>query len=557
LRLPDFILLNIEPILVEWEAFARSIWPSADFTPDELRDDAEEILRAAVEDMRSRQTPREQSEKSMGRGQRGPHSSAFDQASATHGVGRMVSGFDLEAVIAEYRALRASVIRLWRKSEPSPDRRDLDDLTRFNESMDQSLTQAVNAFVRQVNHERGNAFALEKSLRAQAEDANRAKDQFLATLSHEIRTPLNAIVGWLPILRARDCNAEDLAEGLEVIERNAKAQVKLIDDVLDVSRIISGKLRVEPRLCEMCEIINAGIDAVRPAAEARNISLDVRLDPVANRGYCDPTRIQQVVWNLASNAVKFTPRGGRVGVTLGRDQSSLQIQVTDTGQGIEPTLLPHVFDPFRQGDSSTRRSFGGLGLGLSIVKTLVEAHGGTIEARSDGVGQGSTFTVRLPIQSVQTERAEHPPTRTTGDEDRAAHEDAQPQGQPPVRLHGVRVLIVDDEADARRLLSRLLDHVGAIPTGASSVTEALLALENAKPDVLISDLGMPGEDGYDLIRRVRQGGHGPRELPAIALTAFARKDDERQVLAAGYQIHVSKPVDPHELTAMIARLLSR
>ena len=542
---------------MEWEAFARSIWPGAAVGPEELRDDAKAILLATVEDMRSAQTPGEQSEKSMGRGQRGAASFAFDRASATHGVGRVVSGFDLESVIAEYRAVRASVIRLWRDSGPDPDKHDLDDLTRFNESMDQSLTQAVSAYTHHVAHEREKAFVLEQNLRAAAEEANRAKDMFLATLSHEIRTPLNAIVGWLPILRDENCNDEDLAEGLEVIERNARAQVKLIDDVLDVSRIISGKLRVEPRLCEMCEIINAGVDAIRAAAEARNITLDVRLDPGANRGYCDPTRIQQVIWNLASNAVKFTPKGGRVGVTLGRDQSSLQIQVSDTGQGIEPALLPHIFDRFRQGESSTRRRFGGLGLGLSIVKTLVEAHGGTVEAQSPGVGQGSTFTVRLPIQAVHTDNAaELAPESAQGPGGDNAQNPVAP-ADALTRLDGVRVLIVDDEADARRLLSRLLERAGAIPTGASSVSEALLALENARPDVLISDLGMPGDDGYDLIRRVRQGEHGPRALPAIALTAFAGKDNERQVLEAGYQVHVSKPVDPYELTAMIAQLARR
>ena len=235
----------------------------------------------------------------------------------------------------------------------------------------------------------------------EAEAANRAKDVFLATLSHEMRTPLNAIVGWLSILRHEDAETRHFQEGLKVIERNTKAQVQLIDDVLDVSRIVSGKLRVDIRPCELTDVINAGVNAVRPAAEARGITLDVQLDPSASGASCDGVRIQQVVWNLVSNAVKFTPKGGRVDVTLSREQSSLQIQVSDNGQGISAELLPHVFDRFRQADSSTRRRFAGLGLGLSIVKYIVEAHGGTVEAKSPGEGKGSTFTVRLPIRAVR------------------------------------------------------------------------------------------------------------------------------------------------------------
>ena len=235
----------------------------------------------------------------------------------------------------------------------------------------------------------------------EAEAANRAKDVFLATLSHEMRTPLNAIVGWLSILRHEDAETRHFQEGLKVIERNTMAQVQLIDDVLDVSRIVSGKLRVDIRPCELADVINAGVNVMRPAAEARGITLDVRLDPSASGAWCDSVRIQQVVWNLVSNAVKFTPKGGRVDVTLSREQSSFQIQVSDNGQGISSELLPHVFDRFRQADSSTRRKFAGLGLGLSIVKYIVEAHGGTVEANSPGEGKGSTFTVRLPIRAVR------------------------------------------------------------------------------------------------------------------------------------------------------------
>ena len=243
--------------------------------------------------------------------------------------------------------------------------------------------------------------ANEQASRREAEAANRAKDVFLATLSHEMRTPLNAIVGWLSILRHEAAETRHFQEGLKVIERNTMAQVQLIDDVLDVSRIVSGKLRVDIRPCELADVINAGVNVVRTAADARGITLDVQLDPSASGAWCDSARIQQVVWNLVSNAVKFTPKGGRVDVTLSREKSSFQIQVSDTGQGISPELLPHVFDRFRQADSSTRRRFAGLGLGLSIVKYIVEAHGGTVEVTSSGEGKGSTFTVRLPVRAVR------------------------------------------------------------------------------------------------------------------------------------------------------------
>ncbi len=313
----------------------------------------------------------------------------------------MASGFDVSAVIAEYRALRASVLRLWRASGPTPDLRDVDDVTRFNESIDQSLTRAVRSYTQLVERDRESLLENEQAARRDAEAASRAKDVFLATLSHEMRTPLNAIVGWISILRHEDFERTHLQEGLRVIERNTKAQVQLIDDVLDVSRIVSGKLRVDIGPCELTDVINAGVNAVRPAAEARDITVEMQLDPSAGRAACDAVRIQQVVWNLVSNAVKFTPKGGRVSVTLSRDQSTMQIQVSDNGQGISTELLPRVFDRFRQADSSTRRRFAGLGLGLSIVKYIVEAHGGTVEADSAGEGKGSTFTVRLPIRAVR------------------------------------------------------------------------------------------------------------------------------------------------------------
>ena len=557
MRLADFILAHVEPILVEWEAFARSIWPGGGATPDpkELRDDAEGILRTTAADMASAQSPEEQEEKSRGNGHGGQESNRVNQAARSHGRGRVVSGLSLEQVVAEYRALRASVLRLWRESKPSAHLEDLDDITRFNESIDQSLTQSLRAYEQQVERVRKALLARQRASHNEAERANRAKDTFLAMLSHELRTPLNAIVGWMSILRDRSCNELELAEGLEVIDRNTRAQVQLIDDVLDVSRIVSGKLRMDIGPCELIEVINAGVDAVRPAAQAREIAIDLELDPAASHASCDAARIQQVVWNLLSNAVKFTPKGGRISVTLARVQSSLQIQVSDNGEGISPEVLPYVFDRFRQADSSPSRRIGGLGLGLSIVKYLVEAHGGTVQAHSAGEGHGATFTVRLPVRAVSGGVA-----APSGQAQKADKHTAQRRETPAhatESLDGVRVLVVDDEADARRLLAKVLVRVGAIVSSASSAAEAMKVLAKFHPDVLVSDLGMPEEDGLELIRQVRSLGHHATDLPAIALTAFARKDDEREALQAGYQVHIPKPVDPHKLLSVIARLTGR
>jgi signal transduction histidine kinase len=553
MRLADFILANVEPILAEWEGFARRIWPSgATAEPAEIRDEAEDILRATVLDMQSEQTSAQQAEKSKGASPPWDEDGGLGRASSTHGRDRVTSGFDLWAVIAEYRALRASVLRLWRESGPTPDLRDVDDVTRFNESIDQSMTQSVRSYVDQVERNREALLANERTSRRDAEAANRAKDVFLATLSHEMRTPLNAIVGWLSILRRDDAEPKHFQQGLEVIERNAHAQLQLIDDVLDVSRIVSGKLRINIGPCELADVINAGVNAVRPAAEARGITVDVEIDPSASPAACDSVRIQQVVWNLVSNAVKFTPKGGRVSVTLRRDQSSVLIQVSDNGQGITAELLPRVFDRFHQADSSTRRKFSGLGLGLSIVKHITEAHGGTVEATSPGEGKGSTFTVRLPIRAV---RIGAEGEMKTGESER--WDRAMAGTFPLVRLDGLRVLVVDDEPDARRVLVMVLEQVGAIVTAASSVRDAMHALAEARPEVLVSDLGMPEEDGFDLIRQVRDRGYDASDLPAVALTAFVQKDDARRALLSGFQVHVPKPVDPHHLISVIASLVGR
>jgi signal transduction histidine kinase/ActR/RegA family two-component response regulator len=559
MRLADFILANIEPILAEWEAFARSIWPAPlsdpSTDPATLRDHAKDLLRATAEDMMSDQTAQEQSDKSKGVELGGPESSRVNRVGGQHGTCRVGTGFELWAVIAEYRALRASVIRLWRESDPQPDLHDLDDLTRFNESIDQSLTEAVRSYTELVQRDREALLSNEQAARRDAESANRAKDMFLATLSHEMRTPLNAIVGWLSILRMRRPSEAHLAEGLEVIERSTMTQVRLIDEVLDVSRIISGKLRLEITHCDLIDAINAGISAVRPAAEARNITLDVHLDAAAGPGSCDPTRIQQVVWNLLSNAIKFTPKGGNVHVALDRDQSCSRITVSDNGQGISPEFLPYVFDRFRQADNSARRQFGGLGLGLSLIKHLVEMHGGTVEAHSAGKGHGATFIVRLPITAVVIDEINREDASTDPD----GKAPAPAAGPQAVRLDGVHVLVVDDEANARRMLVLVLESVGADVTTAASAADAIAVLDATAekedgPDILVSDVGMPEQDGYDLIREVRRRGHRAEDLPAVALTAFAQSDDAYKAVLAGFQIHLPKPVNVRDLTEVIASL---
>ena len=382
--------------------------------------------------------------------------------------------------------------------------------------------------------------------RADAEAANRMKDDFLATLSHELRTPLNAILGWASILRTGKLGPSEVATAIDVIERNSKSQAQLINDLLDVSRIISGKLRLEVRRVNLHEVIEAAVNAVLPAANAKGVRIEQLLDTHTGPVSGDPTRLQQIVWNLASNAVKFTPRGGRVQVLLERVNSHVEISVIDTGQGIKPEFLPHLFERFRQADASTTRRHGGLGLGLSIVKQLTEMHGGTVRAKSPGEGQGSTFIVMLPILIVHAEPA---PGRPREDENRGLEFEA------PL-LAGVRVLVVDDEPDARLLVKRILNGCHAEVEVAGSATEAIEILGRFKPDVLVSDIGMPDEDGYDLVRKVRLR-YNARELPAAALTAFARPEDRKRALLAGFQTHVAKPVDSDELTAVVATLAGR
>ncbi len=392
------------------------------------------------------------------------------------------------------------------------------------------------------------ALSIDGALRyEQAQAANRAKDEFLGIVSHELRTPLNAILGWTSIL-ARDLESrQTLEHGLRIIERNARIQAKLIDDILDVSRIISGKLRIEQRGVDLCSVIRAGVESVKNQAEAKGIEIGVEIVDAPCLALGDPERLQQVLWNLLTNAVKFTHKAGHVWVRLSRQRNAFVIAVKDDGKGIDRSLLPHVFERFRQGDSSPRRSHGGLGLGLAIARHLVEAHGGSIEATSDGSGAGSLFTVRLPIPALLAieEMVDAGSTPLLPIEPEA-----------PRSLHGRRLLVVEDEPDARELVVVALRSAGAEVSAYGTAADAYRAITHGEPpDVVISDIGLPGEDGYELIRKVRllEGLRG--RLPAIALTAYTRPEDARQVFMAGFHVHLPKPVDAGLLAAAVANLL--
>jgi PAS domain S-box-containing protein len=395
--------------------------------------------------------------------------------------------------------------------------------------------------------ERERLLEAERAARAQAEAANRLKDEFLSTLSHELRTPLNAIVGWVQMLRSGTLSPAEALDGLAVIERNAKAQTTLINDLLDISRIMSGKVYMDVRPVDPVGVVRAALDSVRLAAEAKGVRVEAALEP-SGEVTGDADRLQQVVWNLLSNAVKFTPKGGRVFARLERSGTHVRITVSDDGQGIDPAFLPHVFERFRQADSSSVRRHGGLGLGLAIVRHLVEMHGGTVRAESDGPGKGATFTVDLPMRAV---RSLSPDPAAEG---QAAAGGAA--GPSWAGLQGLRVLIVDDEADARNLVGLVLRKAGAAVTAAASAAEALALLAESTPDAMVCDIGMPGEDGYSLIRKIRRlapdaGGR----VPAVALTAFARSEDRERALSAGFQMHVPKPVEPNVLTEALAALI--
>ncbi len=398
--------------------------------------------------------------------------------------------------------------------------------------------------------ERERLMQQEQAARRIAEEASRLKDDFLATVSHELRNPLNSIVGWAGLLSSGRLDEKTIARAVEAITRAAQAQDQIISDLLDVSRVISGRLRLDVRPLQLIEVLETAIEAMRPAIDAKQIRLLTLLDPAAGPMAGDPNRLRQVFWNLLSNAVKFTPRNGRIQILSQRTDSHIEIIVSDTGVGIETQFLPYVFDRFRQGDSGTNRQSGGLGLGLAIVRHLVELHGGTVCAESKGTGQGASFTVKLPILigSGDIDREQHVhPTATEIDS----------RVDTPL-LRNVRVLIVDDEAGAREVTSIILIQAQAEVRAAESAIAALEIMDEWRPDVLVADIGMPQVDGYELISQVRaRSQRNGGDVPAVALTAYARTRDRLRVLSSGYQMHVPKPIQPDELIMVIASLVKR
>ena len=390
---------------------------------------------------------------------------------------------------------------------------------------------------RQADEDRVNLERAEIA-RVQAQEANAAKDQFLATLSHELRSPLNVMLGWTQMLRATQMNAELATRGLDVLDRSVRLQAKLIDDLLDVSRIIAGKLRIEKRTTDLAAIVALAVDAAQPAARAKDITLTAAIEPSLSVD-ADPQRLQQVVSNLLTNALKFTPQHGFIDVHVERVRDSARIVVNDTGMGMTPDLVPRVFDRFQQGDSSTTRAHGGLGLGLAIVHYLVEQHGGQIEAASGGRGRGSTFTVTLPLLAVETAAV-------------------MPMSSPvdPLLLSGLRVLVVEDDADARTTFGAVLEQFGAQPTVVASARAAYEVVALNCPDVLLSDVAMPDEDGYTLIRRIRSS-IDAASLPAAAISAYVDTDSKAVALDAGFQAYIAKPVEPAVLATTLATLVHR
>ncbi|HEX5474593.1 MAG TPA: response regulator [Vicinamibacterales bacterium] len=398
--------------------------------------------------------------------------------------------------------------------------------------------------IHHAEEERALLLVREQKAREQAQAANRAKDEFLATLSHELRTPLNAILGWSKLLASGHLDEETTRRAIQIIDRNTRLQAQLIEDLLDISRIVTGKLRLDFRTVQVASIVEAALDSVRPAADLKRIAIECDLDRAHTSLMCDPSRMQQVVWNLVTNAIKFTADGGSVRVSTRREDDRLVLVVADSGAGIAPDFLPYVFDRFRQQDGAPTRRHGGLGLGLAIVRHLVEQHGGTVQAESDGEGHGARFIVSVPTapmpQALSDAIGLGPDTL---------------DGMP--NLTGVVVMVVDDDADARALVTTVLESYGARVLPVASGAEALDALEVEHPDVLLSDLAMPSQDGYALIRQIRAFGDHRRVLPAAALTAFATATDRARALLAGYQAHIPKPVEPSELAAVVAALAGR
>jgi signal transduction histidine kinase/ActR/RegA family two-component response regulator len=402
-----------------------------------------------------------------------------------------------------------------------------------------------------AEEERERLLQQEKAAREEAEVASRMKDEFLATISHELRTPLTSILGWATMLTNRSLSESQTLRAVQVIQQSAKSQARLVDDILDTSRIITGRLKLDAQPVDIEQVFQAAVDVIRPSADVKRITLRVRIDDKGGTILGDANRLQQVIWNLLSNAVKFTDEGGSIEARLSRAGGQIEVSISDTGIGIDPRFLPYIFERFRQADSTSTRRYGGIGLGLAIVRHMVEMHGGSVSASSPGIGLGSTFTVKFPAMAP----ARPEPAKTR---------ERKPESKPPVdrkyaqacqRLDGVRVLVVEDHLDTLEMLGIILDKCGAKVISTSSARDALKALEDNHPDVLVSDLAMPDQDGYDLIAQVRsrtpeQGG----TIPAVALSAYTRPEDRTHALAAGFQKHVAKPVNPEELIAVVAGL---
>lgn len=411
--------------------------------------------------------------------------------------------------------------------------------------------QELNAKLAAANDLKDESLQREQEIRHQAETANRSKDEFLATVSHELRTPLTSILGWSSLLATGHHDEASIKDGMVAIERNARAQTQIVDDLLDVSRIITGQLNLDIVPLDVAHVIETALSTIHPAAQAKNITVFTRADSISGAAKIngDNARLKQAIWNLLANAVKFTPKGGRIEVTLERDNSQVLIRVTDNGSGIDPQFLPHVFERFRQADGSTTRAYGGLGLGLSITRHLIEMHGGTVEAHSDGLGQGATFTIRLPILAVNISAADW-------EKKISAHENPT-QAEQKI-LQGLRILIIEDDADSRQLISTVLTLQGSQVQSSSTPEEGFGLLRQLRPDVLICDIGLPGEDGYHLMERIRR--LPPQEgglVPAIALTAYAAPRDRLAALSAGFQTHLPKPVQPEQLVAAVADISGR
>jgi signal transduction histidine kinase/CheY-like chemotaxis protein len=396
---------------------------------------------------------------------------------------------------------------------------------------------------KRAEEEREEDLERERTARSESEDASRLKDEFIALVSHELRSPLNAILGWTRILRQGRPDDELYQRATEIIERSARMQSQLIEDLMDTARIVRGKLKLDVRPVNLAPLIEKAMDVVRPAADAKGIALDAALDREADQITGDPDRLQQVVWNLLSNAVKFTNEGGRVEIILGRVDPYIQISVRDTGCGISPEFMPYLFERYRQADASGARRKGGLGLGLTLVRQLIEMHGGAVTAESEGEGKGATFTIKLPVRAIYTAETERPPLA----------------GAQTKSLEGVWAAVVDDEASARELIASVLESYGARVTAFASAGEAIeLLTSGRRPDVLVCDLAMPGEDGFSLIHKLREWERAnDGVLPAIALTAFGRVEDRTRALYAGFQMHIAKPVEPVELAIVVRSLIDR